>query len=75
VAHSAAAHPSVGDLPLPIRPLHTDLALLQVDILPVERHHLATPEPGFAAEQDDQPPLGRSTPPSVIVMRHSTVFV
>ena len=38
-----------------VRTLHAQLSLLQIHVAPAERHDLAAPQSGFAAERHDQP--------------------
>jgi hypothetical protein len=42
------------NVPLPLRPLHRELPFVQIEIAPLERHHLPTPEAGFTAQQHDE---------------------
>ena len=65
--HGHVAQPPAlraGHLPLPVGPLDADLALHEVQVLALERHHLAGPKPRFPAEQDSEvgahidPPCG-----------------
>src|SRR5262249_42529341 len=37
----------------PIRPLNAQLPLLQVDVSPLKRHHLATPKACYAEQHDE----------------------
>lgn len=38
-----------GDVALPVRTLDARLSFVEVDVVPLERHHLAAPESGLAA--------------------------
>ena len=42
---------SSRDVALPLGSRHTQPTVRQVDVLPLERHHLAAPQSGFASYQ------------------------
>ena len=42
------------DLAVPVRPRDTQLPLREIDVAPLERDHLAAPQPGLTAQQHDQ---------------------
>jgi hypothetical protein len=39
-------------MPLPLGPLHAEPPLLEINVLPPQGHHLATPKPRLAAEKE-----------------------
>jgi hypothetical protein len=43
-----------GDDAVPVRPRHADLPIDEIDVAPLERHHLADAEPGLPAEEYDE---------------------
>ena len=49
-------------LPSPLRALHRDEAEADVDVAPLQRHHLAASQPGVAAEQHHRPAAGIDQP-------------
>ena len=42
------------DVVLPLRPLGVELSFREVNVVPLQRHHLAAPKSGFTAEPDGQ---------------------
>jgi hypothetical protein len=42
------------DVTFPVRALHAQLPLVQIDIAPLQRHHLATPQSGVASQEHDE---------------------
>ena len=45
---------TVSTLSVPVRTPDTQLPLREIDIAPLERDHLAAPQPGLSAQQHDQ---------------------
>ena len=43
-----------GHLALPVGPFHAHLALVEIDVGPFERHHLAASKAGLAAKKHDE---------------------
>ena len=43
-----------GHMTLPVRTLHAELPLLEVDVAPFERHHLAAPQARVAAQKHNE---------------------